>query len=312
MKLPHVSVLMSSYNGEKYIDEQIDSILCQKDVEVELMIRDDGSSDNTISICQKYANRYSNIKFYKGKNIGVGKSFMELLMKSITSDYYSFADQDDVWMDDKLKRAIEKIEAATKNEIKPTLYTSNQTLVDEKLIPYGMRFSGEPRHDLLQEVSANKISGCTMVLNKKLRDILIDSNYLPNDYFLNTRLHDTWIMLVANIMGSVIYDNESRLLYRQHDCNVVGAKEKNVMGKIKDKYVRLRSGKYKGNRSKLARYLRQKFEAHLTLQQKDELQCIANCSNIQGLIDIMEKRDVRRVLKENDILLIIKCLLRWV
>lgn len=93
-----VIVLMSTYNGEKYLKEQIDSILNQVKVEVFLMIRDDGSSDNTIAILKEYERQNRNIKIIKGKNIGVGNSFMQLLYNSAEAEYYAFADQDDVWV----------------------------------------------------------------------------------------------------------------------------------------------------------------------------------------------------------------------
>lgn len=112
MSKPTVSVLMSTYNGAKYIREQIDSILNQKDVNVELLIRDDGSSDNTAEICKEYQKKNTNIRFYQGENIGVGKSFMELLKKAPEADYYSFSDQDDVWLEDKLSRAVKMIKIA--------------------------------------------------------------------------------------------------------------------------------------------------------------------------------------------------------
>ena len=155
MSLPQVCVLMSTYNGENYIVEQINSILKQINVTVELIIRDDGSSDNTSSIIRKFENDYSNILFIQGENVGVGRSFMELLKYAPESDYYSFADQDDVWLEDKLCRAVNMIKELEnegvdncRHQILPVLYSSNQILVDENLNKYGIRFESEPKHDL--------------------------------------------------------------------------------------------------------------------------------------------------------------------
>ena len=96
-----VAVLMSTYNGEKYIRDQIDSILSQIKVNVTLFIRDDGSTDSTVKIITQYTEKYSNIKFWVGENIGVGNSFMQLLY-SLTDefDYYAFSDQDDIWLNE--------------------------------------------------------------------------------------------------------------------------------------------------------------------------------------------------------------------
>ena len=100
---------MSTYNGERYLREQIDSILQQIDVEIELIIRDDGSNDGTVQIIEEYASKYPCISYYCGDNVGVGKSFMELLKNAPTADYYAFSDQDDVWLKDKLIRAVKAI-----------------------------------------------------------------------------------------------------------------------------------------------------------------------------------------------------------
>ena len=112
MGFPRVSVLMSTYNGEKYLHEQINSILGQQGVEIHLLIRDDGSSDGTVEICKEYAKKYNQITFYQGENLGVGKSFLDLLKHAPDADYYSFADQDDVWLEDKIIRAVTMIKKA--------------------------------------------------------------------------------------------------------------------------------------------------------------------------------------------------------
>lgn len=252
MRYPKVSVLMSTYNGEKYIREQIDSILCQVDVEIYLLIRDDGSRDNTTQICTQYAQQYTNVEFYQGDNLGVGKSFLELLKKAPQADYYSFADQDDVWLEDKLIRAVEIIQkcqftsdsqdfircgesiiASEKCDYQegqlgrmPILYASNQQLVDEHLNNIGMRFNVEPKHGCLDTINRNKVSGCTMVMNNELRDIIRDENRTPSEEVISIRLHDTWSSIVANISGRLIYDEKARILYRQHGQNVVGGIEK--------------------------------------------------------------------------------------
>lgn len=124
-----VQVLLSTYNGEKYLKEQIESILKQKEVDIHLLVRDDGSSDSTIKILEEISNKNKKITFYKGKNIGPARSFMELLKKSEEADYYSFADQDDIWEENKIISAINKL----KNTNEPELYLSALGIVNEKL-----------------------------------------------------------------------------------------------------------------------------------------------------------------------------------
>ena len=117
-----VVVLMSTYNGERFLEEQIESILKQKDVDVVLYVRDDGSSDRTKQILDEYQRKNAQMLVSYEKNEGVGNSFMDLVyMAPETSDYYAFADQDDIWRDTKLIEAIKLLKQSGKN-----LYVSNQ------------------------------------------------------------------------------------------------------------------------------------------------------------------------------------------
>lgn len=227
----NVVVLMSTYNGEKYIKEQIDSILNQENVNVFLMIRDDGSSDNTMAVLQDYRRQYKNIKIIKGKNIGVGNSFMHLLYKSDEADYYAFADQDDVWKKDKLIKGIEMINAVGSDE--PLLYVSNQIIVNENMEVQGMRYKNPPSTEIVSIINRNPFSGCTMIMNRRLRNMLTDKDRRPVHQFFNVRIHDAWIAMYAGCVGKIIYDEKSYILYRQHEGNVVGADKKNVMERIR-------------------------------------------------------------------------------
>ena len=103
-------VLMSTYNGEKYLREQLNSLVTQKFKPDQIMIRDDGSNDSTMDIIKYYADSYKFIKYYQGENLGPAKSFMELINKAEDADYYALCDQDDVWFDDKLSTAVDTLE----------------------------------------------------------------------------------------------------------------------------------------------------------------------------------------------------------
>lgn len=93
-----VSVLLSTYNGEKYLREQLDSLLVQQGVDLRIIARDDGSKDTTVEILKEYAGKDTRVSFFEGKNVGPAQSFFDLIMKSPDSDYYAFCDQDDVWI----------------------------------------------------------------------------------------------------------------------------------------------------------------------------------------------------------------------
>ena len=139
-----VCVLMSTYNGEKYIKEQLDSILSQVGVELSVLIRDDGSSDSTLSIIKDYAEQNKNIKYYVGENIKPAQSFIDLIFNSPDADYYALSDQDDVWDKDKLKCAIDLLQAT--NPDKPAMYHSNLRIVDGDLNFYRYAHSSDRVH----------------------------------------------------------------------------------------------------------------------------------------------------------------------
>lgn len=230
--MSNVAVLMSTYNGEKYLREQIESILSQERVDVFLYIRDDGSSDNTINIIKEYERKNKNIKLFEGKNVGVGCSFMQLIYDVPDNyDFYSFADQDDVWLPEKLYKATEKIKGLDS----PALYCSNQILVDKDLNKLGMRFNSAPDYSYKQIICRNQLTGCTMVLNQSLKSLLENPDRRPTVQLIKNRIHDVWVAMVAAMVGEIVFDQDSQILYRQHESNVVGVRKVSLISEWKRK-----------------------------------------------------------------------------
>lgn len=227
-----VQVLMSSYNGAKYIHNQINSILNQKNVQVSLLIRDDGSTDLTKDIIRTF-NR-PEISCVFEKNIGAKKSFLKLIkMADPNVDYYAFADQDDVWLDDKLSTAVDILENAGHGI--PLIYGSPVSLYsDGKVI--GTQFECPPL-SLGNFLVKNYYPGCTMVFNKQLVDLINIADYQS----LNPQpLHDHWLNLVCTACGGrVIIDSKPHILYRLHGDNVVG--DRGFLQKIKENGLLTRS-----------------------------------------------------------------------
>ena len=221
---PVVCVMMSTYNGEKYIKEQLDSIFIQQEVEVKLFVRDDGSLDSTVEIIKEYSKRYPVSIYCDGENVGPGESFMRLVYKCANIpkiEYYAFADQDDIWFSDKLHIAIEAIKKS--GDDKPILYCSNQYIyVDGR--NEGIRHKEPQRVDLISHMTKNTIAGCTFVFNKALAKLVAEVER-TDSRIIKYRLHDAWLMLVAIVCGKVIYDGTSHMLYRIHSENTVGVKE---------------------------------------------------------------------------------------
>lgn len=224
-----ICVLMSTYNGEKYIREQIDSILNQKNVDIDLIVRDDGSTDSTVEILNEYAEK-GLLKFFTGENLKPAKSFMNLVYNAGSYKYYAFADQDDFWNENKLYKAVEKISSLTKAK-KKVVYISSVEIVDKNLNHISDSIS-KVKFSLEESFIISPAVGCTMVFNNYMRDEIIKKN-IDN---LEIGLHDSWIYRVAlAIGGEIIYDTNSYIKYRQHENNAIGAKNnKSLEDSIKE------------------------------------------------------------------------------
>ena len=213
-----VQVLLSTFNGEKYLEKQIESLISQKDLDINIFIRDDGSSDNTINILSALADRYSNqINISFGSNVGVVASYFELLRQAPEADFFSFSDQDDVWKTDKLKRAISFLQEVPTNI--PAMYCSRTELVDKDLKHIGFWPPKPSRGASFYNALIENIAvGCTIVINREAKNLI--TRNLPNPQ--KVIMHDWWFYLCIAAFGQVIYDPYPSLLYRQHDFNVVG------------------------------------------------------------------------------------------
>lgn len=219
--MPRVCVLMSTYNGKKYLISQVESIYYQKDVEVFVVIRDDGSTDNTIRILKDLIVRYpGRIKIIKGKNIGWKKSFLRLTnntKKYGDFDYFCYSDQDDIWLSDKLISAIKMIEVNNGSNI-PILYGSNLDIVDDIGNKKGQLFQNEYDYHRIESRYAlgGIVYGCTFVWNNLLQNLLEDKCTKLNIP------HDWWLMYVSRFKGKMIVDHNSYIQHIIHNDNAAG------------------------------------------------------------------------------------------
>lgn len=209
MEEKKVAVIMSTYNGEKFVREQLDSIINQTYKNVEIVVRDDGSSDNTVAIIKEYSQKYANITLHEGKNLGFVKSFFELL-KLADADYYSYADQDDIWIENKIELAVESLNEL--DDSKPNMVFGNSDYYDEN-----MKFIGKgeknKKYSFLRALFSCCGQGMTMTVNKKTRDMIIESN--PKSCFF----HDWWTYLLCIALGNVAYNNVTTVKYRRMKQN---------------------------------------------------------------------------------------------
>ena len=209
-----MTILMSTYNGENYLQEQLESILNQT-TSVYIFVRDDGSSDSTLEILKEYEQR-GNLKWYTGENLGAGKSFFDAVLNAPESEFYAFADQDDVWDNDKLAIAMSKLESLPSNI--PSLYCSKVRPVNAKLNPIHVNTKDiyvKPSfgRSLVESIAP----GCTFVFN---RCAMEEFRKFKTDYI---DIHD-WALyrIVMALGGLVIYDSNPHMLYRQHSNNAIG------------------------------------------------------------------------------------------
>jgi glycosyltransferase involved in cell wall biosynthesis len=230
-----VAVVLSTYNGEKYVGEQINSILAQRDVEVTLLVRDDGSRDATVALVREFEARHSNVRCVSGANQGVTRSFLSALESADPScDYFAFSDQDDLWSANKLPRALEAIRAEA-DPGKPLLYCSKLELVDETLDH--IAFTRSWRHIGFQNaLFQNIVTGCTVVMNKTARELV-----LRGDRREDILIHDWWCYLVISAFGKIVYDDRSSIKYRQHGGNQVGM-QSSLTGRVKSRLKRTVNG----------------------------------------------------------------------
>jgi rhamnosyltransferase len=207
---------MSTYNGEKYLSEQIDSLLRQIDVNVNVYIRDDGSKDSTLEILGKYAKLNKNIKIEYGENLGYAKSFWSMLKKDFDSDFYAFCDQDDIWEDNKLIEGINMIEKQDMNI--PILYTSCVRSVnnDGKILSNNC-FNTKKAINVYESFQRSIVPGCVFIFNKKAKEIMSLYNGCLES-------HDWAAYSIISAFGKVIYDERSFINYRIHGNNTIGKK----------------------------------------------------------------------------------------
>jgi glycosyltransferase involved in cell wall biosynthesis len=241
-----VSILLASYNGIKFLREQLESIRSQTLRVSTITIRDDGSTDGTVSLLQEWAAGRADVRFLSGPRLGVTNNFFELLANSDEdSQYIAFSDQDDFWQPNKIENAVSILKRHGDDQ--PLMYCSRLEYVDERLDHLG--FSRIPKRlDFANALVENVATGCTIVLNRQARDLILQA--LPK-YAL---LHDWWCYLVLSALGTVVFDDSATVKYRQHANNQVGRHASRM------KYVRHR----------MARLLRREVSSKLLIDQAAE------------------------------------------
>ena len=238
-----IAILLATYNGAKYIREQLDSLFQQSCGDFHLYIRDDGSKDDTLKIVEEYRQKFPDritVLEDSQKRIGAAKSFMTLL-QNVDSDYYMFCDQDDIWLPTKVEKTLARMkeiegyaqdaaetahakETAPAVETAPILVATDLKVVDEQLSPIKNSFNADLKIDVFRKhpeliCVRHVVTGCTMMFNRAAKEASLPMS--PR-----ATMHDEWVALCVHFKGGIISIlDEATILYRQHTSNTLGAEQ---------------------------------------------------------------------------------------
>jgi len=236
-----IDIAIATYNGEKYISEQLNSILNSNKFDIlvnRIIISDDGSSDTTFEILQNFANEYECIEIFRNKNqSGIVGNF-EYAISLCNEKYIILSDQDDYWYPEKLtilRNGIKELESRSKAK-EPCLFFTDLEVVDKDLNVIHKSFFGIIKYDLNFFFKRNTIlltnivPGCAMIFNNELKQLALPITK-------GIYLHDWWLLLLACYGGRVSFSMKPTFMYRQHQNNAIGVVKKTRFAKIKDLFL---------------------------------------------------------------------------
>lgn len=248
--MKRIAVLVSTYNGESYIADQLNSILNQNIdtglYDLQITVRDDGSTDHTVSIIEKLKETNMNISLIPfTKNLGFAKSFMSLLSK-VEADYYFFSDQDDIWEQNKVNDFLSIISA---EEVKTPIcgVFSDAWIADKHANSIGVRLLGQRKENIkngyltfMQQIFETYVAGASLCINWNARQQVLEFNF---DDFLGRKAHDHFIALIISCYGKLYFLDKPTLRYRQTGNNVYGArniKKKSILQRLTSLHSRVK------------------------------------------------------------------------
>lgn len=294
-----VAILMSTYNGERFLKTQIDSILNQSFKNFHLFIRDDGSTDNTLKILSQFETNPNVTIYFEENNLGYKNSFLQLLRLAINSEdnfaYYAFSDQDDFWEREKIKASVLKLQS---DNSLYRLYFSGLTFVDENLNLLKDKDASKVKTTFAAEIVRHSISGATAVFSTALAELAIQYD----EVFNLPGGHDAFIFrLNAAVGGYFFADQANYIMFRRHDDNTSSA-SKDVLTKIKNE---LNSTSH--SELQTAKFLKKYYEYLLAEDILKEIDLLINYNKgIKYKLELCKNKNFRRENNLMNILFIYK------
>ena len=305
-KNPHVIIFMATFNGSKYIGDQLNSIIKQNYKNWSLIISDDNSSDDTIKIIKKFikANPKQKISLINGPQKGYANNFLSMVCnKNFEADYYAFSDQDDIWLSSKIEVAINKLNTFRVKNI-PLLYCGRTNYVSENLKMLGMSPLFKKRPSFKNAIVQNIAGGNTMVFNNNLKLILEKIG------ITNVVSHDWWVyLIVTGIEGSVFFDHNPYILYRQHGDALIGGG--NTLKNKINRFINLLSGsQQKWNRLNI--YSLNKCKSFLSFNSLNLLETLIDNKNKNfiSMLMIIKKTGIYRQTFFSNLTLILSVIIK--
>jgi glycosyltransferase involved in cell wall biosynthesis len=262
-----IDVLLAVYNGSDHLEEFLNSLANQQGVQINLLVGDDGSNDNSIELISAYKDRFSTLRIFKHDRLGASQNFLRLLSYT-SAKFVAFADQDDIWFPHKLKTNLEILKQAQG----PTLTHSPAIRMDKNQLVSKKNFN-YPLH-----IFSNQIQGCTIAINKELVNLLEKSDLNAIKY------HDWFVYLLAEYCGKVIYYDEPLLKYRIHANNAMG------LPTIIQKFQK------NNNRKKIENRMKSIIsQAETLLLYSPDFNKAADHEKIQCLITNLKQRNIKNI-----------------
>ena len=246
-----ISVVIASFNGQKYIGHQLESILVQLGTDDEVIISDDGSTDQTIEIVRQYMKTDSRIQLFDGPHAGHIKNF-EYAISKCSGEIIILSDQDDIWLPGKIDAIIERFKNGKKHLVVHNMYRCNDHQIDN--MQYGDTYFStiRIRSGVMPNIIHSFYFGCCMAFDSFIREIILP---FPS----GLHVHDQWIGLIGEYLKAVEIINEPYLIHREHDSNLTYRKSiyKAISSRIKLLTIFLITLVNKRNQIKMARYGRE-------------------------------------------------------